>query len=163
MTTPTILPTQYQGNRTDFLNLKLDRSGAARIHAGAVTIPTGTVAGSTVGLVPFRKGARFLIHSSSVYVNAIGAGTTTATLGFVYDDNVTFTNNLTAWASGSTAPQAGGFVTVNQPAGLSFVAAADGWIVFQTLTATTNNTADIVFEFAGAYDGLGVNNQNGQA
>jgi hypothetical protein len=162
MTTPNIVPAQYQGNDNDYLNVKLDRSGAARIFAGTVSVPSGTVATSIVGLVPFNKGARFTIGDKSVYCGNFGAGTTTVDVGYIYDDNTNFTNDVDAWASASTAPQSGGFVTVDEIVGHTFVAAADGWIAVTINTADADATANISFNFAGAYDGLGVNNSNNQ-
>lgn len=163
MTLPTITDTQYDGTATDFFKVKSDRSGAARIYAGAVTVPTGTAFTSTVGLIPFNKGARFHFDSTSVYVADIGAATTTISLGYIYNDNVTYTNNQTAWASASTAIQAGGYVALTAgAAGLTFIAQSDGWVVATINTANTDATGDISFQVLGTYDGLGVDNQNNQ-
>ena len=162
MTTPTIVPVQYNGDATDFLKTKNDKDGGARIYTGTVSVPSGTAATATVGLVPFNKGARFNIHSTSVYCGDFGAGTTTAALGYVYNDNVTYTNAPTNWASTSTAPQSGGFITIVNN-GLPFVAAADGWIVVTINTAAADATASIDYSFAGCYDGTAQSNQNGQA
>jgi hypothetical protein len=163
MTTPTVLPTQYAGTYKDFLKVKTDRSGAARVVAGTVSVPSGTTANSYVGLVPFVKGARFVIGDKSVYCNNFGAGTTTINLGYVYDDNVTYTNDVDAWASLSTAAQSGGFITVDEKEGASFVAAANGWVTAQLIAADADATADIAFNFVEAYDGLSTNNSNSQS
>lgn len=162
MTTPAITPIQYNRDYRDYLKVKSDKAGAVRNYVGTVTVPTGTVATTIVGLIPFNKGARFHMDSFSVHVGATGAGTTTASLGVIYEDNVTFANNQTLWASASTAPQAGGFITPAGAAGLQFVAQANGWVAVTFNTATTNNTADITFNVVGDYDGLGINNQNNQ-
>lgn len=163
MTTPAIVPAQYNATATDYLKVKQDRSGAARMCVGAVSVPSGTAATAIVGLVPFNRGARFHIDSNSVYVADIGAGTTTISLGYVYDDNVTYTNNQTAFASASTAIQAGGFVSLTAgAAGLQFVAQANGWLVATINTAATDATGDITFNLIESYDGLGINNQNNQ-
>lgn len=164
MTLPTIFPTQYDGTANDFLKVKSDRSGAARIYADSVSVTTGTVATTIIGLTPFNKGARFHLDSQSVHVADIGAATTTISLGYIYNDNVTFTNNQTAWASASTAIQAGGFVALTAgAAGLNFVAAADGWVVATINTATTDATGAISFQIPGTYDGLGIGNSNNQS
>lgn len=163
MTTPSVLPTQYAGTSTDFLKVKQDKSGAARVVAGSVTVPSGTTANSYVGLVPFVKGARFTIGDTSVYCGNFGAGTTTVNLGYVYDDNTTYTNNPDAWASLSAAAQSGGFITVDELDGLSFVSEANGWVVVQLIAADADATAAITFNFLEAYDGLGVNNSNNQS
>ncbi len=158
MTTPSVLPTKYAGTSKDFLKAKVDRDGCERVVAGAVSVPSGTAANAYVGLVPFQKGARFNISDKSVYCGNFGAGTTTVNLGYVYDDNVTYTNDVDAWASLSAAAQSGGFVTVDEKEGLSFVAAANGWITVQLIAAAADATADIAFLFGVAYDGLDVNN-----
>lgn len=164
MTLPTIVPTQYAGTSKDFLKVKADRSGAMRLNVGQVTVPSGTAATTIVGLIPFNKGARFELHNSSIYVADIGQGTTTISIGYVYNDNVTFTNNQTAWASAATAIQAGGFVAMTAGAtGLAFVAAADGWLCATINTAATDADGAITFMIPGVYDGLGINNDNSQA
>jgi hypothetical protein len=163
MTLPTVYPTQYDGTAVDFLKVKSDRDGCARIYAGSVSVPSGTAADAYVGLVPFNKGARFTIGNSSVYCGDFGAGSTTVNLGYIYDDNTTYTNDVDAWASLSAAPQSGGFITVDEKEGISFVAEANGWVAVQLKAAAADATASITFSFAGAYDGLSVNNQNGQS
>lgn len=164
MTLPTIYPTQYDGTTKDFLKTKGDRAGDARIYAGSVTVPSGTTAATIIGLVPFNKGARFKLDNSSIYVADIGAGSTTISIGYVYSDNVTYTNNQTAWASASTAIQAGGFVSLTAgTAGIQFVADGDGWLVATINTASTDADGAISFEVIGAYDGTGLNNQNNQS
>lgn len=162
MTTPTILPTQYDGTSRDYLKVKDDRSGASRPYGGSVSVPNLTAATTIVGLVPFNKGARFQINSNSVACGNFGAGSTTVDLGYVYDDNVTYTNNVDAWASAATAPQAGGFITVDEVDGISFVAEANGWIAVTINTTAADATAPITWNFTGGYDGLSLNNSNNQ-
>lgn len=163
MTLPTVYPTQYDGTAVDFLKVKSDREGASRVYGGSVSVPSGTAADAYVGLVPFNKGARFTIGDKSVYCGDFGAGTTTVNLGYIYDDNTTYTNDVDAWASLNTAPQSGGFITVDEKEGISFVAEANGWVAVQLKAAAADATASITFNFTGAYDGLSVNNQNGQS
>lgn len=162
MTTPSVLPTQYAGNYKDFLKVKCDRDGCVRTLAGTVSVPSGTAADAFVGLVPFNKGARFTIGDKSIYCGNFGAGTTTVNVGYVYDDNVTYTNDVDAWASLSTAAQSGGFVTVDEKEGNVFVAEANGWIAVQLKAAAADATADIEFNFGVAYDGLSASNSNNQ-
>ena len=168
MTQPNIVPAGYSVATTadqaaNFLKTKADRSGAAREYRGTVSVPSGTESGQIVGLVPFNKGASFTIGDKSVFCGNFGAATTTVSIGYVYDDSATYTNDVDAWASAATAPQSGGFVTVDESEGVNFVAAADGWIAASILTASADATASLVFNFTGAYDGLGANNQNSQA
>lgn len=153
MTTPSVLPTGWGGTYKDFLKTKVDRDGCVRQSAGTVSVPSGTAANAYVGLVPFNKGARFIIGNTSVYCGNFGAGSTTVNLGYVYDDNVTYTNDVDAWASLSAAAQSGGFITVDEKEGLTFVAAADGWLTVQLIAADADATADIVFSVGVAYDG----------
>lgn len=161
MTTPTIVGPQYSGTSTDFLKVKEDRSGAARLYSDIISIPSGTAAASTVGLIPFNKGARFKLDSASIYVDDVDSGTTvTTTVGYVYDDNVTYTNNLTAWASSATTAQSGGYLAINQLAGLTFVAQANGWVVLQILAGPTTTTGNVSFDILGSYDGVQTGNQN---
>lgn len=158
MTVPALAPTKWTLTDNDYLNCKVDRSGAVRAYAGTVSVPSGTIATTIVGLAPFNKGARFQINSQSVVCGNFGAATTTVDLGYIYDDNVTFTNDVDAWASAATAPQAGGFISIDETVGTAFVAAADGWIVVTINTADADATAAITFNFTGDYDGLDLTN-----
>lgn len=162
MTTPSIVPSQFQASATDYLKVKEDRSGAARPYAGTVAVPNTTAATTVVGLTPFNKGARFQINSTSVACSNWGAASTTVDLGYIYDDNVTYTNNVDAWASAATAPQSGGFVAVDEVDGISFIAEANGWIAVTINTAAADADGTITFNFTGGYDGLGLNNSNNQ-
>lgn len=153
MTTPSVLPTGYNGDSKDFLKAKgVDRSGAARIQNGAVEVASGTAADAIIGLIPFQKGARFNLNDASVYAENIGAGTTTLNLGYVYDSS-DYTDDVDAFASADTAVQAGGFITIDEHAGLTFEAEGDGWLVAQVKTAATDATGDIKFNVVQAYDG----------
>jgi hypothetical protein len=163
MTTPNYFPTQYQGDDTDYLKVKCDRSGAARPYAGTVTVPATATTTQLIGLTPFNKGARFQINSNSVACGNWGGGSTTCNLGYVYDENTTYTNNEDAWATLSTAPQSGGFITVDEVAGLIFVAEANGWITVEIAGANADAESTVTFNFTGSYDGLGVNNSNNQS
>ena len=163
MTLPNIVPTGYLGTAVDFLHTKVDRDGCQRQFRGTVSVPSGTESGQIVGLVPFNKGASFHIDDKSIYCGNFGAASTTVDVGYIYNDSATYTNNVDAWASAATAPQAGGFVTVDETDGLNFVAAADGWVAVTTNTASADATASIFFQITGAYDGLGANNQNNQS
>jgi len=161
MTLPNIVPTPYDGTTTDFKKVKSDQFGAVRDYRGNVAVPSGTESGQIVGLVPFNKGAAFLINDKSIYCGNFGAATTTVSIGYIYSDSTTYTNDVDAWASAAVAPQSGGFVTVDESEGLNFVALADGWVAASILTASADATASIYFSFTGVYDGLLANNQNG--
>jgi len=162
MTLPNVVDTQYDGTAKDFLKVKSDRSGAAREYVGVISVPSGTAANAYVGLIPFNKGFRCHIDDKSIYAGNFGAGTTTLNVGYIYNDNVTYTNDVDAWASLSTAAQSGGFITVDEIEGLSFVAQADGWITVQLVAADADATANLTFQITGAYDGTAADNQNSQ-
>lgn len=152
MTTPSIVPVGYNADDTDYNKVKRDTFGALRTVAGSVSVPSGTAATTIVGLVPFQKGATFTIGDKSVYANNFGAGTTTVDLGIIYDDNVTYTNDVDAFASAATAPQSGGFVTIDEKSGLTLVAEGNGWLAVTINTAAADATADIEFNVGVSYD-----------
>ncbi len=153
MTTPSIAPTKYSKTDADYNLAKSDKSGATRLQAGSVSVPSGTVATTVIGLVPFRKGATLVRGSTSVYFANIGDGSFTADIGYVYDDNSTYTNDPDAFAVAHIAGRAGGYATLGATAGLTWVAAADGWIAVTTGGSTTDATDDITFQVSLSYDG----------
>lgn len=159
MTTPTILPTGYAGDDTDFLKVKCDRSGAVRLSTGTVTVPAATAVGAFIGLIPFNKGARFLVHDKSVHVTDIDDGTdSTLNLGIVYDDNSTYTNDVDAWVSASTAGRAGGWLTIDEVEGMTLVTEANGWLVVENEANITESEGTITWSIGVVYDGLDANN-----
>jgi hypothetical protein len=151
MTLPTIFPLGFDGTDKDFLKTKANLNGAAVLVNGSVSVASGTVVSTNVGLVPFNKGAKFNISDKSVYVDNIGDASLTVNLGIIYNDNVTFTNDVDAFASLSTAGQAGGFITIDEKEGLTFVAEADGWLNIQTAGSTTDATGLIRFNVLVSY------------
>lgn len=163
MTTPTIVPAQYNNDYRDYLKVKADRSGASRTVAGTVSVLSGTEADLFIGLVPFVKGARFTIGDKSVYCANFGAGTTTVNLGVIYQNSGEGTDDVDAFVSLSTAAQSGGFLTVDEIEGLTLVTTGNGWLAAQLKTAAADATASISFNLVEAYDGLGANNSNNQS
>ncbi len=153
MTTPSIVPTKYAGTDLDFLKAKIDRSGAVRMEYFSVTIPSGTAAGTVVGLVPFRKGARLVYAATQGHIENIGDGSFTFNVGYVYDDNTTYTNDDDAFASALTTGQSGGLITFDEHAGLSWVAEADGWYALTTGGSTTDASGAAKGQICSAYDG----------
>lgn len=152
MTTPSIIPTQYVGLTYPWLQAPVDRSGALRMVEGAVSIPATTATDAIIGLVPFQAGARFHIDGASIWSADLDSSTNvTMDIGYVFDQDATYTNDLDAWVSASTAPQAGGFLTPDEKEGLSFVAGSNGWLTAQVNAATTT-TGTITFQVAVAYD-----------
>lgn len=155
MTTPTVYPTKYTATSADFNRAKIDRSGATRVEYVSVSVPSSTAASTVVGLVPFRKGARFVQGASQLYTADLDTGTSvTLDIGYVYDDNTTYTNDPDAFASAITTAQTGGLISFDEFAGLSWVAAADGWIAVTTGGGSTTTTGAIQGQVVLAYDGL---------
>lgn len=153
MTLPNIVPTGFAGDATDFNKVKRDTFGAMRMVSGTVTVPDATAVGAFVGLVPFQKGARFFIHDKSVHVTDIDAGTdSTLNLGYIYDDNTSFINDVDAWVSASTAGQAGGWLTIDEVEGMTFVAEGNGWLVVENEANITEAEGTITFNVGVAYD-----------
>ncbi len=156
MTTPNIIPTGYQGDYRDYLNAKVDRAGAVRNERGAVSIPASTVTDAIIGLFPFQAGMSFAdIGGYSFYIADIDSSTNvTLDLGIVYEDNVTYTNDLDLITSASTAPQAGGFVAPDEIDWMTFISSGNGWVVAQVNAATTT-TGSITFNVDTCYDRVG--------
>lgn len=159
MTTPNIVNPLYNADSSAFRSAKVDRSGSPREEAFTVSVPTGTAIGQIVGLVPFQTGAKFN-YDSPIFVDALGAGVT-VTLGYIYDDNVTFTNNTAAFLAATTANTASQKLQPNVPAGLAWKAIdslvgtgslANGWIVAVIGGATTATTNSIYGQMSLFYD-----------
>lgn len=154
MTTPSIIPTIYQGTTKDYLHTKVDRQGVVRCQSTSVSVPTGTTTTTIVGLAPFNAGDRILVDGSAVACGALGTSVT-VDLGVVYDDNVTFTNNQTLFASGLTAAAAGGVLVItNSVTNIPYVTLGNGWVVATIGGATTGTTNSIFAQIASCYDGL---------
>lgn len=154
MTTPSIVPTKRAGDDSDYRAAKVDRSGALRMEYVTVTVPASTGTSTVIGLVPFKKGARFVQGASQLYVADLDTGTdVTLDIGFVYDDDTTYTNDPNAFASAITTAQSGGLITFDEFAGLSFEAEADGWIVVTTGGGATTTEGAIQGQIVLAYDG----------
>ena len=73
MTTPTIVPTGFAGDDTDFNKVKRDTFGAMRLVTGSATVASGTADGAFIGLVPFNKGARLKVDNASVHCGDFGS------------------------------------------------------------------------------------------
>tara|TARA_R110002126_G_C10444128_1_gene499162 strand:+ start:972 stop:1448 length:477 start_codon:yes stop_codon:yes gene_type:complete len=158
MTTPAAYPSQYQGDYTDYLKAPCDRSGAVRLISDTVTIADATSAGTILGLVPFRKGAR-LGYGSALYVGDLDTTTNVVLdIGYVYKDNNTSTNinDTDAFVDGSTAGQAGGMISIADDgalAGLNFEATADGWITLTVQAGPVSTAGTGTFNLLVSYDG----------
>jgi len=153
MTTPTVVPTGFQNNYTDYLNVKADKSGALRQAAGTVTVPSGTAAGAFIGLVPFNAGARFVINDKSVHTTDIDNGTDSLlNLGIIYQDSDQGTDDVDAFVSGSTAGQTGGWLTIDETAGMTLVTTGNGWLAVENDVNATEAEGTITFNVGVVYD-----------
>jgi hypothetical protein len=149
MTTPNVVPTGYAGDDTDYLIVRRGENGSIYPEFGAVTVPSTTAADAYVGLRPFQKGATF--HAPSFHCGNFGAGTTTVNFGIIYDDNVTYTNDVDLFVSLSTAAQSGGYVTLDEKEWLNYVTTGNGWVVAQLKTAGADAEESITFNFGVSY------------
>lgn len=158
MTLPSIVPTGRKGDYRDFLQTKCNRDGDPRVQGFTTTIPASTVVTTIAGFVPFNKGARLVYSGSQVATSGLGASVT-VDLGYVYFDNVTYTNDPDAFGSAVAAASAGA-VNFDEPVtGISWVAEADGWIVATISGATTTATPQtLIGQIELAYDGLNLSN-----
>jgi len=154
MVLPTIVPTGFQGNYTDFFQAKVERDGSVRRAQGAVTVPAGTTSGTVIGLLPFTSGFSFAgLGGYNLYTADLDtASSVTLNFGIAYQDTSAGTDNLDAIASASTAPQAGGFVAPDEIDYLTVVSTGNGWVTVQTGGATTGTAGDVTFNIPFAYD-----------
>lgn len=162
---PTIFPVGYAGTTQDFLETKVDRSGALRIQTGTVAIPATTASTALIGLMPFNKGC-IVGYGSTVYSQDMDSSTNVAlNIGYTYYDSTLATSNGSGFVTTSTVPQTGGMIPFNSSSGSSvgmiFTALADGWITAQTTSATTTS-GNFEFNILFAYDASGVTNTPSQ-
>lgn len=153
MTTPTVVPTGFQNDYRDYLNVKADRSGAVRQAAGTVTVPNATAVGAFIGLVPFQAGARFVINDKSVHVTDIDGGIdSTLNLGVIYQNSDEGTDDVDAFVSASTAGQAGGWLTIDETSGMTLVTTGNGWLAVENKANVTEAEGTITFNVGVVYD-----------
>lgn len=158
MTTPSIVPTQFQANSTDYLHTKVDRQGVVRLQRTAVSVPSGTTTTTIVGLAPFNAGECFVVDGMNIAIGALGTSVT-VDIGVIYDDNTNNTNNQTLFVSASTTAAAGGNIAITGTAtNLAYVTTANGWLVATIGGATTGTTGSITAQVVQAYDGLQATN-----
>ena len=158
---PTIYPVGYAGTTNDFLETKVDRSGAVRLATGTVAIPAATATSTLIGLMPFNKGCKFG-YGSTVYSQDLDTSTNvTFNIGYTYYDSTQGTSQAAGFVSGSTVPQNGGMISFSASSGSSLgmivTAAADGWVTI-TNTAATTTSGNVEFNIAFSYDASGVTN-----
>lgn len=151
MTTPTIFSNEY-ADANALYRAPVRRDGAAIHERVTATIPASTATSTNVGLIPFAKGAKVCMTASSIKCGD-GDTATTATIdvGWVYDNNTTYTNDPNGFISASSAPQTGVAAAFNATTGYSFVAEAPGWIVAvpggETVEVAYDVIADVVISY----------------
>lgn len=155
MALPTIVPTGFAGDYTDFLKTKDDRSGAVRRISGSVSVPGTTAQATIIGLFPFNSGMSFAgLGGYNFYVADLDTGTTvTLSIGVAYQDSTQGTDALTLVTSASTAAQAGGYIA---PSAVTtwqdYVTTGNGWVVVSVTAGPTTTTGSVTFNVPFAYD-----------
>jgi hypothetical protein len=153
MTTPTVVPTGYANDATDFLKVKRDPSGAVRIVDCSVTVPTATAVGAFVGLVPFNAGAKFIVSDKSFHITDIDAeDDSTVNVGIIYADTDEGADDVDAFVAASTAGQGGGFISLTNVAGLTYVTTGKGWLALENEANITEAEGTVTFNVGVAYD-----------
>lgn len=153
MTKPTVVPTGYQNDYRDFLNVKADKSGANRQSSGDVTVPTATAEGAFIGLIPFNAGARFIVHDKSTHITDIDAATDSlVNLGVIYQNTDEGTDDVDLFVLASTAGQAGGFLAVTNVVGLDYVTTGNGWLSVENDTNISESEGTITWSVGVVYD-----------
>jgi len=154
MTAINIVPTGYKNDYRDFLNAPaVDRSGAVRSVAGSVVVPIATAVGALVGLVPFQKGARFILDSTSVYITDIDEGTdSTLDLGIIYASEADGTDDPDAFVSASTVGRTGGFLAIDEIEGMTLVTTGNGWLALKNKANITEAEGTVTYRVQVVYD-----------
>lgn len=155
MALPTIVPTGFQGDYTDFFQTKVDRDGCVRRASGAVTIPATTAAATIIGLVPFNAGFSVAgLSGFDFYVADLDTATTvTISIGFAYQNSSEGTDVLTLITSASTAAQAGGYIAPTaQATWQDYVTTGNGWLVASITAGPTTTAGALTFNVPFAYD-----------
>lgn len=155
MALPTIFPTGFQGDYTDFFQTKVERDGAVRRSSGSVSIPSATAAATIIGLYPFNAGMSFAgLGGYNFYVADLDSGTTvTISIGVAYQNVTEGTDALTLITSASTAAQASGYIV---PSAVTtwqdYVTTGNGWVVASITAGPTTTTGSLTFNVPFAYD-----------
>lgn len=154
MTLPTVVPVNFDLTVNSFNKVKSDRSGALRSSVFTVTVPTASPAGTIIGLVPVKKGARLNLKGSEIVSASLDStNTVTTSIGVIYNDTVNNTSVPAQFNSASTTAQAGGtFVLLATYAAKSYEVTGDGWVAITTAAASTNTAGAIFGELNITYD-----------
>lgn len=157
---PTIYPVGYAGTTQDFLETKVDRSGAVRlVGVPALAIPNTTASATLIGLMPFNAG--FKVTDLKVWTDELDSGSSvTLSVGYTYYDSTTGTSVSNAFASAVTTAQggSGARITMTGSTVLDWTAAANGWLTITTGGGATTVSGNILANIGFAYDQSGVTN-----
>jgi len=154
MTTPDIFADGYSNSDDAFLNAPSGQGIPARPVRATATIAASSASGTVVGLIPFQKGASVEMGSIALLTADLDTGTdVTFTLGYVYDDNTTYTNDPDAFITSNTGFQsAAALVGADGTGGFGFVAEADGWVAITTGGGATTTAGDVTLEARVTYE-----------
>lgn len=145
MTTPNIFADGYTNSADAFLNSPSGQGLPDRPVRATVTVPASTTSGTVIGLIPFQKDASLELGGMLLTADLDTSTNVTFELGFVYDDNTTYTNDPNAFITSSTALQStAALVSFNGTGGATFVAEADGWIAITTGGGSTTTAGVLV-------------------
>ena len=153
MTAPTIYPAIWDPtDGSDYANAPGLRNGAVQNVYTEVTVPASTATSVVAGIMPFRKGAR-ISYASRIDTDDLDTGTdVTLDVGWVYDDNTTYTNDPNGFIAASAIAQTGGIDLFDAVAGFHFIAEADGWVAATTGGGATTTEGDIRAQILVSYD-----------
>ena len=151
MTTPSIFSDTVLAR-----DAKIDRSGAERSQSASATVPAATAADDIVGL--FRFDTNFSLDQLAIVSGDLDTATNvTLDVGYVYDDDATFTDDPNAFFDGLDIVQDAGSVVWPVADGLltgtGFIAQAPGYLVAQIKDAATTTEGDLTAKILFSYDG----------
>ena len=154
MTTPDVFADGYSNSADAFLNSPGGEGSPDVPVRATVTTAAIIASGTVIGMIPFNKNASIEMGSGAMLAPDLDTGTdVTYTLGFVYDDNVTFTNDPDAFITTATDFQtAANFKAFDGTGGFTFVAEADGWIAITTGGGSTTTAAQTTLECRVTYE-----------
>lgn len=153
MALPTIVPTGFAGDYTDFLKTKVLRDGAVKRVQGSVSVPATTATDTIIGLFPFNAGMSLAgLSGFNLYTADLDSSTNvTLDFGVAYQNSTEGTDDLDLITSASTAAQAGGFVAPDEIDWMTYVTTGNGWVTVQVNAATTT-TGSLTFNIPYTYD-----------
>lgn len=147
MTTPTVLSNfGYDLNNCP----GVDREGAVRSIVIDTTVTSGNAAATTYELFPFQANMTLLFLALDV--PDVSDASSTMSLGYVYDDNTTYTNDPDAYVATDQAPRSGGFImypttfnsgTAGVDQGKARLTDAPGYVIATLNTSAADATADL--------------------